>query len=271
MIGHSRHPRRILDALRREERGAALVEFALVLPLVLLLLLGMLDFGKAYNYWIDETHLVNAAGARWAAVDRNPGPGATLQESSAARRTPTSCATAAPTRCRRRSQVCIGFPERAAHRRRDPVQVTVSANYHFLPFIGDELGMTPDHRERLGDHAARDDARRRTRPGVTPAHERQAAGTQARSARERRQRLVMVAIWLPVLVLIAAWWSTSATGSSTGVTSRSRRTPRRSRRRATSARPCVNAADPRRGRRATRVATYNAQIGGTARPRCTCS
>ena len=38
-----------------DESGQALVEFALVLPLLLLLVLGMVDFGKAYNYWNDVT------------------------------------------------------------------------------------------------------------------------------------------------------------------------------------------------------------------------
>ena len=64
----------------RNEAGAALVEFVLVLPLLLVLLLGMLDLGKAFNYWIDETHLAHE-GARFAAVNKNPGPGASLQES----------------------------------------------------------------------------------------------------------------------------------------------------------------------------------------------
>jgi Flp pilus assembly protein TadG len=54
------------------ESGVALVEFALVLPLLLLILIGMLDFGKIFNYWIDETHLANS-GARWAVVNYNPG------------------------------------------------------------------------------------------------------------------------------------------------------------------------------------------------------
>src|SRR3954466_13202404 len=56
-----------------DERGAALVEFVLVLPLVLLLLFGMVDFGKAFNYWNDETHLANEA-ARYAVVNKNPLP-----------------------------------------------------------------------------------------------------------------------------------------------------------------------------------------------------
>src|SRR6266487_7023935 len=57
-----------------DERGAALAEFALVAPLVLLLLFAIFDFGKAINYWIDETHLANE-GARLAVVNNNPGAG----------------------------------------------------------------------------------------------------------------------------------------------------------------------------------------------------
>jgi Flp pilus assembly protein TadG len=68
---------RSLRALARrcgDERGAALAEFALVLPVLLLVLLGMIDFGKAINYWIDQTHLANE-GARLAVVNNNPGAG----------------------------------------------------------------------------------------------------------------------------------------------------------------------------------------------------
>jgi TadE-like protein len=54
-----------------DSRGTALVEMALVLPVLLLLLFGMLDFGKALNAWIDETHLANEA-ARIAAVSYCP-------------------------------------------------------------------------------------------------------------------------------------------------------------------------------------------------------
>src|ERR671935_3274307 len=82
--GHSL--RRVLSRCR-DDRGVALTEMALVLPLLLLLILGMVDFGKAINYWIDNTHLANE-GARLAAVNKNPastlpctsGAGATLQD-----------------------------------------------------------------------------------------------------------------------------------------------------------------------------------------------
>lgn len=58
----------------RDERGTALTELALVMPLLLLVVIGMIDFGKAINYWIDETHLANE-GARLAVVNNNPGAG----------------------------------------------------------------------------------------------------------------------------------------------------------------------------------------------------
>src|SRR5436309_2633731 len=72
--------------LHRREEGQALVEYALILSLVsiaahvvLVVLLGMVDFGRGFDYWIDGTHL-SATDARWAAVNINPGDGATLQE-----------------------------------------------------------------------------------------------------------------------------------------------------------------------------------------------
>jgi Flp pilus assembly protein TadG len=56
---------------RNAERGAAAVEFALVLPVLLLLVLGMLEFSRAYNVQIS---LTNAAreGARVMAIHNDP-------------------------------------------------------------------------------------------------------------------------------------------------------------------------------------------------------
>ena len=122
-----------------DERGAALVEFALVLPLLLILLLGMLEFGKVFNYWIDTTHLANE-GARWAVVNRNPGTG-TLQEyikeqanTVELRDGGTSSIPAGD-----EAEVCISFPLGSANVG-DPVHVTVSATYHWLPFVGERIG-----------------------------------------------------------------------------------------------------------------------------------
>lgn len=66
---------RRLFARVRGEGGQALVEFALVIPLLLIVLLGIVDFGRAINYWNDENHLAEL-GARLAAVGYLPTSGA---------------------------------------------------------------------------------------------------------------------------------------------------------------------------------------------------
>jgi Flp pilus assembly protein TadG len=53
----------------RNSDGQALVEFALVLPLLALLLLAVIQFGIVFNNYIDLTDAVRA-GARTAAVSR---------------------------------------------------------------------------------------------------------------------------------------------------------------------------------------------------------
>ena len=57
--------KRIGGRLRRDERGANLVEMALVMVLLLLLLLGVADFGRAFNNYIIITN-ASREGARYA-------------------------------------------------------------------------------------------------------------------------------------------------------------------------------------------------------------
>jgi len=54
------------------EAGQTLVEFALVLPLLMIIVLGVIDLGKAFGYKNDLTNLANQA-ARYAAVNQRPG------------------------------------------------------------------------------------------------------------------------------------------------------------------------------------------------------
>jgi Flp pilus assembly protein TadG len=140
-------PRRVMVHLGRfkpaDQGGVALVEFALVLPLILLLLLGMIDVGKALNYWNDETHLANEA-ARAAAVNRSPVPGTTINDavknesdSSELRNGGTSSISSPGVR------ICIWFPNNfdtsddpaRDHATGDPVEVKVSAKYNWLAYL----------------------------------------------------------------------------------------------------------------------------------------
>jgi hypothetical protein len=54
----------------RSQSGQATVEFALIIPIVVLILFGIAYFGIALNDWIDETHIAST-GARFAEVNEN--------------------------------------------------------------------------------------------------------------------------------------------------------------------------------------------------------
>jgi Flp pilus assembly protein TadG len=142
------------------ERGAAIVELAFVLPLLMVLLMGMLDFGKAFNEWIDETHLANE-GARLAAVNytvggcTNANPDICLAQyvqqngdlteltNGRAALTNNSGQSFAP--AQNKAKVCISYPSNTANSPAtsgqigDPVLVTVSVTYEWLNFLTTEL------------------------------------------------------------------------------------------------------------------------------------
>ena len=61
----------------RDERGQTMTEFALVLPILALLLFGVIQFGILFNNYVTITDAVRA-GARKAAVSRQSGNAATL-------------------------------------------------------------------------------------------------------------------------------------------------------------------------------------------------
>ena len=123
------------------ESGAAIVEFALILPFLVLMIVLILDFGRAFNIWISTTHLASE-GARLAAVDNAPGGDlqAYIRGKAGTRelREGGSRWVADPV------QVCVNPAGDAVG---DPVEVTVTATYHFLP-IG-SLGI--DGLDDLGD------------------------------------------------------------------------------------------------------------------------
>jgi hypothetical protein len=110
-----RFRRRAIARLSREQ-GAALVEFALVLPILVVLLFGVLEFGMLFNYWIDETHLVNE-GARWVVVNNNPGGSTPLQQYLRSQADTAALRTG--------GHVCVSYPAGTSNVG-DPVRVDMS-------------------------------------------------------------------------------------------------------------------------------------------------
>jgi Flp pilus assembly protein TadG len=53
----------------RSERGAAAVEFALVVPILLAILMGTIEFGRAYNAQISLTHAARETARSMAVND----------------------------------------------------------------------------------------------------------------------------------------------------------------------------------------------------------
>src|SRR3954463_1528536 len=124
----------------RDETGTALVEFAFVLPLLLVLVLGIADFGRAFNYWIDSTHLANVA-ARYAAVNQNPGAATArtlqrymeLQASTKELRDGSTQATPV--------DVCVTFPAGTSNVG-DPVKVEVKSTWSWLDYLVGQTHLT---------------------------------------------------------------------------------------------------------------------------------
>jgi len=122
------------------ESGVALVEFALILPLVIVILFGILDFGRAFNYWIDMTHLSNE-GSRWAAVNRNPGAPETLQRYLQCNANTEELKNGGSQSVPDALLIDLQFPNGGTPLIGDPVVVTATTTFNWLPFLGDAVGV----------------------------------------------------------------------------------------------------------------------------------
>jgi Flp pilus assembly protein TadG len=119
---------------RGSEDGQALVELALILPVLLLVVMGILWFGRALNYTQDETRLTNVA-ARYAAVNQVP-PNAGSQTLAQWLR------SEADTEGLRKGtgdvegepKVCVEYPGGSTGAG-EPVKVTMTATFKWLPLL----------------------------------------------------------------------------------------------------------------------------------------
>lgn len=119
--------------LRQGEQGAAVVEFALVLPILMMFLFGIVEFGRGYNARIELTAAVRE-GVRTAALwSGTCAPPATLPVNDRQLCVERAVRDGAPGLVSAQIAVVVG-PECSA-----PANVKVDATYPFkydIPFVG---------------------------------------------------------------------------------------------------------------------------------------
>jgi Flp pilus assembly protein TadG len=128
----------------RGEKGQAAVEFAMVVPLLCLVIIAILHFGKVMNYWLDLNH-VASEGARKAAVntfasDAEYDAYLRTRLETGELRTGGSASIPAP------STINVCLPEGSDVG--DPVTVQVTAGYN-VPLIGTTLTLRGSATMRL--------------------------------------------------------------------------------------------------------------------------
>ncbi len=112
-----------------------LIEFAIVLPILLLLIFGIFYFSLFMNYSNDETHLASEA-ARFAAVNSNPGSGSgqSLQQYVLSQApgglTSTNGDVTSP------AKLYLYFPTGSSGSAGDALRACVTATVQFLPLFG---------------------------------------------------------------------------------------------------------------------------------------
>ncbi|TFD19264.1 TadE/TadG family type IV pilus assembly protein [Cryobacterium sp. TMS1-13-1] len=91
------------------ERGAVAVEFALLLPVLVLLVFGIFEFGRVYNAQISITNAARE-GARYMAIHNNAPPAKTVAVNAAPSLSPALVAanvTVSPLECVAGSSVTV--------------------------------------------------------------------------------------------------------------------------------------------------------------------
>ena len=109
--------------LRRSD-GVAMTEFALILPIFMVIVAGLLGFGRVFFYWIQANHVANET-ARWAIVDLNPYAPTTLQQAAADSSSSEFNSDTTVCITRQGTTLKIG----------DPLTVTVAKPFTFVPIL----------------------------------------------------------------------------------------------------------------------------------------
>jgi Flp pilus assembly protein TadG len=121
--------------LRRDE-GVAMTEFALIAPVFLLIVAGLLGFGRVLFYWIETNHEASEA-ARWAVVDRNPFKTCAGSPTGAAgcQSLQQHAVSVSTVEFKNNTAVCIDFPDGGTLDVGDPVRVRIEKPFTLIPIL----------------------------------------------------------------------------------------------------------------------------------------
>ena len=116
----------------KRESGQALVEFALLLPLFMMIVVGIIQFGVGLNYWLDMQRIANQ-GARWAVVNKFPGC-SSAPDTQCSTPTLQGYLASEPVSGGLKPCVTIAFPVTTKNVG-DPVKVELTNPFTFLPYV----------------------------------------------------------------------------------------------------------------------------------------
>ena len=127
------------------EDGVAMAEFALILPVFLAIVVGLLGFGRVFFYWIQTNHVASDT-ARWAIVDRNPyAPAGANPPGTGGKTLQEEARDSSTVEFKGGARVCIDFPPENSGgsantlqsvEEGDPIRVRVQIPFTILPFLG---------------------------------------------------------------------------------------------------------------------------------------
>ncbi len=198
--------------MRARQDGQGLVEFALIAPLLLMLVFGIIYFGIGLNYWLDMNRVANQ-GARQAAVNHWPTQCQRGETACNNFTSTTPCATVMATnskarlqevlRCQTRNDatatICFPGKTPATATIGDPVKVKLSKPFTF--FFMNRLSIT-----LTGTATMRLEQLPTLLPGECgrPGMPMRGDIFRRQKERERGQVLVLVALLMPLLLAIGS-------------------------------------------------------------------
>lgn len=113
-----------------DQRGVVAIEFALILPFMLIVVFLLTDFGRMFNY-LNDANQIAANGARMAAVDTYPGSATLREQGDTAELRSITGGSHLPGGM----SICVDFPT-GTGTVGNPVRVRTTGNFKLVKILG---------------------------------------------------------------------------------------------------------------------------------------